>query len=349
MTTKRIYLDFNATAPLSQPCKTAMAEAMNFFGNASSIHTEGRKVRSLIESARDQICIALEVQPENIVITSGATEGAALLLKERNIICAKVEHSCVGAWCEQSLEVSKEGLIKFNNLTKNSVQLANSETGILQDLPKGLYMSDIVQAVGKINVSFSQLGAKSAVISAHKFGGPQGIGAVLTEQNFDIKPQIIGGGQEKGYRSGTENFVSIVGFGAAIEFAKMQLDDGVWDKVEELRNFLEDELANVSPSTIFIGKDQPRLPNTSCFVTPGWRGAIQVMQMDLAGFSISAGSACSSGRTTKNNNLGVMGYDPELAECAVRISIGTETTKSDLESFIKAWAKIRTGQCMRVA
>ena len=349
MSRDRVYLDYNATAPISDSSKKAMIETMEIFGNASSVHFEGRRARSLIEQAREKICNSVDVDPENLFFTSGATEGASLLLKKRKSVCAPVEHPCVKYWCKNSLGVSKSGQIKIVDPVQSSVQLANSETGILQKLPKRLYMSDIVQAVGKIKFSFKDSGIQSAIISAHKFGGPQGVGAVVTEDNFELKPQIFGGGQEKGRRAGTESLISIVGFGASLEFAKIQLDDGVWEKVRELRDLLEDELANSSKSTIFIGKKGKRLPNTSCFVTPGWSGEMQVIQMDLAGFSISAGSACSSGTVSKNNALVGMGFRSELADCCVRISIGPKTTKSDILSFVKEWSCAQIDQAKRVA
>ena len=345
----RIYLDYNATAPPSDPCKKAMIKTMDLFGNASSVHFEGRQARALIEEAREKISTSVGAAPENLFFTSGATEGASLLLNKGKTVCALVEHPCVKYWCKKTLKVSKSGEIKIVDLTQSSVQLANSETGILQDLPKGLYMSDIVQGVGKVKFSFKDSGIRSVIISAHKFGGPQGVGAVITEDNFVIEPQIFGGGQERGLRAGTESLTSIVGFGASIEFAKVQLDDGIWEKVRELRDLLEDELANGSRNTIFIGKEGKRLPNTSCFITPGWSGDMQVMQMDLAGFSISAGSACSSGTVSKNKVLAGMGFLPELADCCVRVSIGPQTTKEDILSFVKEWLRAQNDRAARVA
>ncbi len=326
-----------------------MADVMDSSGNASSIHSEGRRNRFLIENSREKIACFLGAKPENLFFTSGATEGAAVLLNERKYSCAEIEHSCVGTWCDKSLSVSKNGKVKSGDLRRCAVQLANSETGILQNLVKGLYMSDIVQAVGKIPFSFQETGIRSAIISAHKIGGPQGIGAVITEDNFEINPLFLGGGQEKGRRSGTESLILIVGFSAAIEFAKTQLEDGFLEKVEELRDFLEDELANISPNTIFVGKGGARLPNTSCFLTPGWPGQVQVMRMDLAGFSISAGSACASGKVRKSATLSAMGFSSELASCSVRISIGTQTTKREIESFVKEWSLAKADQTERVA
>jgi cysteine desulfurase len=210
-------------------------------------------------------------------------------------------------------------------------------------------MSDVVQAVGKVSFSFKNSGICSAIISAHKFGGPAGVGVVVTRQGYSIEPQVFGGGQEKGRRSGTENILAIAGFGSAIEFAKTRLEDGLWDEVQELRNFLEDELANWSPNTIFIGNEVDRLPNTSCFATEGWRGDMQVMQMDIAGFAVSAGSACSSGSVKKNKAIVAMGYGNQIAECAIRVSIGIETTKSQIQLFVKQWAKAFAKRSTRAA
>ena len=339
MNTHRVYLDYNSTAPLSEPSKRSMREVIDFVGNASSVHAEGRKVKGIVEKAREQVAHAIDCEPHNIVFTSGATEGAALLLKGKNLKCGAIEHSCVSFWCDEKLTVNPNGVINIDDALNSSLQLANSETGILQKPSKGLFMSDIVQAVGKVKFSFKRSAFQSVIMSAHKFGGPTGVGVVITKPGFNLEPQILGGGQEMGRRSGTENMLAIVGLGAAIEFAKSRLDDGIWDKVEELRDFLEEELANSSPNTMFVGKEVDRLPNTSCFVTEGWTGSMQVMQMDIAGFAISAGSACSSGTVRTNKALIAMGYGSRLAECAVRVSIGTETTKSEVQLFAKEWAK----------
>ena len=339
MKDERVYLDYNSTSPLTEPSKRSILEAAELVGNASSIHAEGRKVKGIVERAREQIANAIDCEPDNLVFTSGATEGAALLLKGRNLKCGAVEHPCVAAWCDEELTVTGNGLINIQDTFKSSVQLANSETGILQKIPKGLFMSDVVQAVGKLNFSFKNSGLQSAILSAHKFGGPVGVGVVVTKSTFDFEPHFFGGGQEKGRRSGTENILAIAGFGSAIEFAKRRLKEGLWDEVEELRDFLEDELAYSSPNTIFIGREVDRLPNTSCFVTEGWNGNMQVMQMDIAGFAVSAGSACSSGTVRANKALIAMGYEKNVADCGIRVSIGAETTKSQVKSFAKQWVK----------
>jgi cysteine desulfurase len=207
----------------------------------------------------------------------------------------------------------------------------------VQRLPEGLAVTDATQAFGKLPVAFNWLGAEMALISAHKLGGPKGIGAVVIKRGTELPAQIKGGGQEMGRRSGTENVIGIAGFGAAAEAAAKDLANGVWDRVAELRNILEKALVAGTGHTIFVGKDQKRLPNTLCFATPGWKGETQVMQMDLAGFAISAGSACSSGKVRASAVLTAMGYDEATAQGAVRVSLGPETKEEDVLRFAEAW------------
>ena len=175
------------------------------------------------------------------------------------------------------------------------------------------------------------------ICSAHKLGGPKGVGALVVKRGTEIVPRIRGGGQEMGRRSGTENVIGIAGFGAAAEAAQRDLEAGVWDRVEKLRNILENGLEAGANKTIFVGKDAPRLPNTSCLAAPGWKGETQVMQMDLAGFAISAGSACSSGKVRASRVLRAMGFDDEVARSAIRVSLGPEVTEEDVLRFVDAW------------
>ena len=233
--------------------------------------------------------------------------------------------------------VAASGQVAVAVPAASTLQLANSETGIVQRLPDGLVVTDATQAFGKLPVAFNWLGAQMALISAHKLGGPKGIGAVVMKRGTDLPAAIKGGGQEMGRRSGTENVIGIAGFGAAAEVAARDLTNGVWEKVAELRNILENALEAGSKATIFVGKDQDRLPNTLCFATPGWKGETQVMQMDLSGFAISAGSACSSGKVKASAVLTAMGYDDLTAASAVRVSLGPETTKEDVLRFAETW------------
>lgn len=333
----RVYLDHNATAPLRPEARTAMIAAMEMCGNPSSVHAEGRAAKSLVEKARAQIATAFGADGADIVFTSGSTEGAALALGGRNLQGAAIEHDAVRAWTDEVLPVSGDGAVAVADPAQTTLQLANSETGILQTLPQGLAVTDATQAFGKLPVAFNWLGAQMALVSAHKFGGPKGIGAVMMKRGTDLAAQIKGGGQEMGRRSGTENVIGIIGFGAAAEAAAGDLANGVWEKVAELRNILEKALEAGSQATIFVGKDQERLPNTLCFATPGWKGETQVMQMDLSGFAISAGSACSSGKVRASAVLTAMGYDEATAAGAVRVSLGPSTTEEDVLRFAETW------------
>jgi cysteine desulfurase len=200
-----------------------------------------------------------------------------------------------------------------------------------------LAVSDATQAFGKLPVAFNWLGVQMALISAHKLGGPKGIGAVVMKRGTELPAMIKGGGQEMGRRSGTENVIGIAGFGAAAEAAARDLSNGIWEQVREFRNILENALEAGSKSTIFVGKGQDRLPNTSCFATPGWKGETQVMQMDLAGFAISAGSACSSGKVRASAVLTAMGFDEVTAASAIRVSLGPLTTEEDVLRFAETW------------
>jgi len=228
--------------------------------------------------------------------------------------------------------------------------LANSETGIVSEPPaKGedgypygarradWLLLDIVQAAGRIPFAFGWSGADFAILSAHKIGGPKGVGALILREGLDIAPLQRGGGQEMGRRSGTENVAGIAGFGAAARAALGELDAGRWSEVEGLRDRLEARIAETAPEVVFVGKDVRRLPNTSNFVTRGWKGETQVMQMDLAGFAVSAGSACSSGKVRASRVLRAMGFDDVAAGSAVRVSLGLATTADEVDRFAAAW------------
>jgi len=204
---------------------------------------------------------------------------------------------------------------------------------------EGALLLDITQAVGRIPFSFAWSGADFAILSAHKLGGPKGIGALIVKQGLDFPALTPGGGQEMGRRSGTENIIGIAGFGAAIEAALRDQAAGAWDEIEKFRNILETLLEESARETIFVGKSDRRLPNTSCFISDGWKGETQVMAMDLAGFAISAGSACSSGKVKASRVLGAMGYSDTQAASAVRVSLGPGTSEDDVTRFAEAWAR----------
>lgn len=333
----RVYLDWNATTPLRPEARMAMVAAMDLVGNPSSVHAEGRAAKSLLEKARAQIAAALGADGADVVFTSGATEAAALACAGRGLHCGDVEHEAVSAWCQADLAVSAAGVVDIADPAQSVLQYANSETGIVQTLPDGLVVSDLTQAFGKLPLAFNWLDCDIGLTSAHKLGGPKGIGALVIRRGLDLPAQLKGGGQELGRRAGTENLIGIAGFAAAAEAAARDLALGVWDRVAEIRNILESALSAAANETISVGKGAARLPNTLCLVTPGWKGETQVMQMDLAGFAVSAGSACSSGKVKASRVLRAMGFDDLAAASALRISIGPDTTEDEVLRFADAW------------
>ncbi len=333
----RVYLDHNATTPLRPEARDAMIAAMDVCGNPSSVHAEGRAAKALIERARAQVASAFGADGADIIFTSGSTEGASLALAGRNLHGTSIEHDAVRSWITEDIPVSSGGTADLTDPANATLQVANSETGIVQALPKGLAVTDATQAFGKLPIAFNWMDVQMALVSAHKLAGPKGVGAVVMKRGTALPAQIKGGGQEMGRRSGTENVIGIVGFGAAAEAAARDLANGVWEQVEEFRNILENALEAGERSPIFVGKGQTRLPNTSCFASPGWKGETQVMQMDLSGFAVSAGSACSSGKVRASAVLTAMGFDEGTAASAIRVSLGPRTTKEDVLRFAETW------------
>ena len=343
----RAYLDWNATAPLRPEARHAMADAMDIVGNPSSVHSEGRAAKSLVERARTQLAVAIGCKPTEIVFTSGATEAASVLSRLPEGHDVSVERTAHDALWSHARSRTESAAIDGRTY---AMGLANSETGIVTEPPPKIdgqwqfgmaradwLLLDATQAVGKIPFSFAWSGADMAIVSAHKFGGPKGIGALIVREGLDIAALATGGGQEMGRRAGTENLIGIAGFGAAAEAAARDLANGVWDEVAQLRNILETALSDGVNGTISVGKDGPRLPNTLCLIAPGWKGETQVMAMDLAGYAVSAGSACSSGKVRSSRVLQAMGYDEGLAGQAIRISIGPGLTKDTVLRFADVW------------
>ena len=335
----RIYLDWNATPPLRLEARAAMIAAMEVVGNPSSVHAEGRAAKALMERSRRKIASALGAEGADIVFTSGATEAAALACAGRGLVCAQVEHEAVSAWCEAALSVDSEGRVTVLDPSRTALQLANSETGVVQDLPQGLAVSDLTQGFGKLPLAFNWLGCEMGLVSAHKLGGPKGIGALVLRQGLDVASQLKGGGQEMGRRAGTENLIGIAGFAAAAEAAARDLADGIWDRVAEIRNILDSALSAMGFEIISVGNKAKRLPNTLNLIAPGWKGETQVMAMDLAGFAVSAGSACSSGKVRASRVLKAMGFADEAAGQAIRISLGPDVTETQVLRFAEAWAR----------
>ena len=343
----RAYLDWNASAPLRLEAREAMLAALDVTGNPSSVHGEGRKARGIVERAREQVAALLGCKPSEVVFTSGATEAASVLRHLPPGSAVAVEetaHECL--WSH--FDLTGFGAGPGHTL---AMGIANSETGVITPVPEQVngawaygagrchaLLLDVVQAVGRVPFSFAWSGAHLAIVSAHKIGGPKGVGALIVREGLEIEPLLSGGGQELGRRSGTENVAGVAGFGAAAEAALTELNAGVWGRVEKLRNILENALADRVKDIIFVGSDSLRLPNTSCFARRGWKGETQVMSMDLAGFAISAGSACSSGKVKQSRVLRAMGLDDQAAESAIRVSLGPTTTEAEVLGFVEAWA-----------
>ncbi|UOA14747.1 cysteine desulfurase family protein [Sulfitobacter dubius] len=351
----RAYLDHNATTPLRAEARAAMLAAMDLPGNPSSVHAEGRAAKAMVERARTQVAGLVGCDPVDVIFTSGATEAAALAVSlGTRVVTSAVEHDAVLSWGQADrLGVDAKGiwdgdLSIAEGADVVALQAANSETGVLQQTmtlaqqcwameSTPYVLVDAVQAVGKTSFKMATSGADFILVSAHKLGGPKGIGALIVKRGIDVAAQLRGGGQEMGRRSGTENIPGIAGFGAAAEAAAADVAAGRWEEVAQLRDLLEVTLADASKLTISVGKDAPRLPNTSCIISPGWKGETQVMQMDLAGFAISAGSACSSGKVRASAVLRAMGFDETQAASAIRVSLGLQTTREDVLRFATSW------------
>jgi len=284
-----------------------------------------------------------------VVFTGSATEAAALACNGRTLACSDLEHDAVLAHQTQKIAIDRDGVPKLDIIDCDvlAMQAANSENGLLQDnatwaerahAAGALMLVDAVHAAGKIRFDLDVLGADMLILSAHKLGGSKGIGALCLKPGVSLNALIPGGGQEQGRRSGTENLPGIAAFGAVAEAAMRDHETRVWDGLYDLRNQMEERIALAAPDTIFVGQDSPRSSNTSCFAVPGWAGETQVMQMDLAGFAVSAGSACSSGKVNKASRvLLAMGFDEETASSAIRVSMGPTTTEAEVMAFANAW------------
>ncbi|WP_340110503.1 cysteine desulfurase family protein [Pikeienuella sp. HZG-20] len=333
----RSYLDWNASAPLRPEARAAMAAAMDVVGNPSSVHAEGRAARGVMEAARRDVAALVGCDADQVIFTSGATEAAALAAANLpGLVGGGIEHDCVAAHLSAILPVDANGaLADMARPGPLALQAANSETGVIQKGAGALV--DAVQAVGRTGWRFDASAMRYAIISAHKIGGPKGIGALIAATP-PAAALLKGGGQERGSRAGTENLIGVAGFGAAAAAAKREYESGAWAAVETLRDRLEEILDAAAPNLAVIGKGAPRLPNTSCIACPGWRGETQVMAMDLAGFAVSAGSACSSGKVARASRaLLAMGHDDVTASCAIRVSIGPNTTEAEVMAFADTW------------
>ena len=369
----RVYLDWNATTPLRDEARRAVSDALDLPGNASSVHAEGREARKWIESARSAVAKAVGIVPRNVVFTSGGTEANALALApnlrrgtgpavERLVVSA-IEHASVlsgGRFPRELIEtvrVTPAGVVDLDHLRQllragppalASVMLANNETGAIQPIAEvaeivhaagGLLHVDAIQAFGKTPLDMAETGADLLTLSAHKIGGPKGVGAlVLSEGVSGLEPLLRGGGQELSRRAGTENVAGIAAFGAAAAAAMAALP-AEGRRLEALRERLEDGL-RLTPGVIVFSDSGQRLPNTTLFTAPGLKAETAVIGFDLAGIAVSSGSACSSGKVQASHVLEAMGFEPDIAQGAVRLSMGWSTRDADVDRCLEAWRKL---------
>jgi cysteine desulfurase len=372
---ERIYLDWNATTPLRPEAKAAMAHAWEIGGNPSSVHAEGRQARRLVEDARAAVAAAVSAEAHSVIFTSGGTEANSLALTpglrrgkapavERLLVSA-IEHASVlsggrfAAEATRRIGVTREGVVDLDRLRAQldgppalvSIMLANNETGAIQPVAEaaemvhaagGLLHVDAIQALGKIPFNLASTGADLLSLSAHKIGGPKGVGALVLAEGIEgLAPLLRGGGQEKGRRAGTEDVAGIAGFAAAAKAALIGREEDA-RREDGLRGRLETGLRQ-TPGAVVFGAEVRRLPNTVLFAVPGMRAETAVIGFDLAGIAVSSGSACSSGKVQPSHVVEAMGFGGELAQGAVRLSLGWSTTAADIDLALEAWRKLADG------
>jgi cysteine desulfurase len=374
----RLYLDWNATAPMRSEACAAFTAAMQIFGNPSSVHAEGRAARRLVEEARESVAQLVGVEPQNVVFTSGGTEANVLALSpgeglrtegfDRLLISA-VEHPSVlaggrfPAHLVEKIQVNTDGLVDVEALGQQlrdlavqgsqrllvSVMVANNETGVIQPLPAiaglvheagGFLHADAVQAAGRIPCDINALGADFLTLSGHKIGAPKGVGALIKrDRALELAPLVRGGGQERGSRAGTENVAAIAGFGAAAVVARRNIEADA-RRMRQMRDRLEQGLRSATPKAVIFGADVERLPNTTLVALLGMRAETAVIAFDLEGVAVSSGAACSSGKVAASHVLAAMGVAADLARGAIRLSLGAVTTESDVQRFLRTWINV---------
>lgn len=368
----RTYLDHNATSPLRREASKAMIAALELHGNASSVHEEGRKARAVIESSRDVIARSLGTIAPTIVFTSGGSESCNQALRGVNadhIIVSAIEHPCVLEAARVSgcrvdvLPVTESGVVDLpalEHLLENcagrvlvSAMLANNETGAIQPIRDivsiaqkygAIVHCDAVQAFGKLPINFGLLGVDLLSVSAHKLGGPQGVGALVVRDGLPVAPLIAGGGQELRRRAGTENIAGIAGFAAAVRAA-----DENESCINSLRLKVESVLKDGPGEVVIFCSDVDRLPNTVCFALDGLEADTALMAFDLDGVAVSSGSACSSGKVQESHVLRAMRASESVTKSAIRVSLGWSSTVEDVNRFSDSWQKIAARHVARAA
>jgi cysteine desulfurase len=376
----RVYLDYNATAPLRPEARAATLEALDVLGNPSSIHAEGRRARAIVEEARRAVAALAGGDPRGVVFVSGGTEAANLALTpaihapERKrplarLIMSAGEHPCVlrghrfapeataiaplQADGRLDLDALAELLARGEGAPMLALQGANNETGVLQPIAEaaalvhaagGIVVCDAVQLPGRINLAATTSGADFLFLSAHKLGGPKGAGALAAMRpDLSIEaPLLRGGGQERGARAGTENVAAIAGLGAAARLAAAEAEAEA-RRLAALRDRLEQGVRETAPEAVVFGESAPRLPNTLAFAAPGVAAATLLIALDLGGVAVSSGSACSSGKVTPSHVLAAMGVKPGLAAGAIRVSFGWASREEDVDRFVVAFGEALAG------
>lgn len=370
----RIYLDHNAGSPLRPQVKHAVIEALDLAANGSSIYHEGRKAKGLIERARQSVAEMVGAAASAVTFTGGGSEANATVLQPKLIIKGKpravdrllvsaTEHDSVlkgGSFSAEQIEiipVDKDGIVDLSWLSDRlataqsadecvlvAIMLANNETGVRQPVETigelvadtgSYFLCDAIQGPGKLPVDINKIGAHFLTLSAHKLGGPQGVGAIVRRtESYAFQPLIRGGGQESFGRAGTENIAAIHGFGVAAQIVSDEAS------AAEQLGILRDTLEQGLNGAIILGSNTARLPNTSCIAVPGLAAETMLISLDLQGFSVSSGSACSSGKVALSHVLTAMGVEPDIARGAMRISLGWNTTEEDVKQFTEAFNKM---------
>lgn len=361
----KVYLDHNATTALDPMVEEYIRGISLIPYNASSIHYFGREGRKIIEDARLKVANSLNVDLDKykVIFTSGGTEANNLAIRGNKYLTAisSIEHPSILNVAKAFLKhivipVNNEGIVEIKLLEAAlkdtdepilvSVMLANNETGVIQDIKKiaeivhsynGIVHTDAIQAYGKIAVNMADLNVDMLTISGHKCGAPQGVGVLVYNKKINLKGILKGGGQEQGIRPGTENVLAIAGLGKTAEYIGERIH--LMHRIENMRNWLEEELLKITPELTIFSKNAPRIPNTTYIEMPGVSSELQLINFDLNGIAVSAGSACSSGKISISHVLTAMGVDTAKANCAIRVSLGSHTTQEDIAKFVEVWKK----------
>jgi len=363
---EQIYLDYNATCPIRPEVIDVVATTMATVGNPSSVHSAGRAASAVVEEARVKVAALAGARARDVVFCSGGTEANNAVIAgagAKSLLVSTIEHDSVLAAAKVTglpvfeLPVDKDGVLILDAVEAVlagapkpaliSVMYANNEMGALQPIEAlsevakahgAMLHCDAIQAAGKVNIDVAQMGCTYLTLSSHKIGGPQGVGAIVLAPTAPMKPTAVGGGQEMGRRSGTENVAGVAGFGVAALSAMAAVGDA--GRLRVLRDRLESELKAYSNDIEIVAELAERTPNTSCIVLPGVKGETQVMHFDLAGICISSGAACSSGKVKVSHVLSGMGYSDDKAISSARVSLGYKTTDAHVDAFITAWKKL---------